>query len=44
MGVSRAADLLRHGYVLAMANLHVILSYPLRDVPSRDSSASSFSS
>lgn len=25
--------LLRHGYVLAMANLHVILDYPLLDVP-----------
>jgi hypothetical protein len=36
MGVARTADLLRHGYVLAMANLHVILDYPLLDVPSRD--------
>ena len=25
--------LLRHAYVLAMVNLHVILGYPLRDVP-----------
>jgi hypothetical protein len=27
------ARLLRHGYVLAMANLHVILGYPWLDVP-----------
>lgn len=26
--------LLRHGYVLAMANLHVLLDYPLRPIPS----------
>jgi len=37
MGVPVAADLLQHGYVLAMANLHVILDYPLLDVPSRES-------
>lgn len=37
MGASRTVDLLRHGYVLAMANLHVILDYPLLDVPSRES-------
>lgn len=37
MGESLTVDLLRHGYVLAMANLHVILGYPLLDVPSRES-------
>jgi hypothetical protein len=37
MTESLAVDLLRHGYVLAMANLHVILSYPLLGVPSRAS-------
>jgi hypothetical protein len=26
-------DLLRHGYVLAMANLHVILDFPLVEIP-----------
>lgn len=33
--ISSPADarLVRHGYVLAMANLHVILDYPLQDVP-----------
>jgi predicted acylesterase/phospholipase RssA len=29
------ASLLHHAYVLAMVNLHVILDYPLLDVPSR---------
>jgi predicted acylesterase/phospholipase RssA len=36
-GTALTVDLLRHGYVLAMANLHVILGYPLLDVPSRGS-------
>jgi hypothetical protein len=27
------ARLIRHGYVLAMINTHVILDYPLLDVP-----------
>ena len=31
-----AASLLYHGYVLAMANLNVILDYPLLAVPSMD--------
>jgi hypothetical protein len=30
-----AARLLHHGYLLAMANLHVILAYPLLELPSR---------
>lgn len=33
LGTETAARLLRHGYVLAMANLHVILGYPLRESP-----------
>jgi hypothetical protein len=37
MGEAITIDLLRHGYVLAMANLHVILGYPWLEVPSRDS-------
>jgi predicted acylesterase/phospholipase RssA len=35
LGQDAAADLLEHGYVLAMANLHVILSYPLLTLPDR---------
>ncbi|HSR40863.1 MAG TPA: hypothetical protein VLL48_01795, partial [Longimicrobiales bacterium] len=35
VGTETAARLLRHGYVLAMANLHVILGYPLREAPER---------
>jgi predicted acylesterase/phospholipase RssA len=35
LGRDAAADLLEHGYVLAMANLHVILNYPRLDLPSR---------
>jgi hypothetical protein len=30
-------DLLRHAYVLTMANAHVVFGYPLLEVPSRDS-------
>jgi hypothetical protein len=30
------ARLLHHGYVLAMANLHVLLGYPLHEVPDRE--------
>jgi hypothetical protein len=30
------ARLLHHSYVLAMINLHVILGYPLLDVPTRE--------
>jgi predicted acylesterase/phospholipase RssA len=33
VGPANAARLVRHGYVLAMCNLHVILGYPLGDVP-----------
>jgi predicted acylesterase/phospholipase RssA len=33
LGTDRSAALLRHGYLLAMANLHVILNYPLMEVP-----------
>jgi predicted acylesterase/phospholipase RssA len=34
--VDRAAGLLRHAYVLTMANCHVLLGYPLLDIPSAD--------
>ena len=34
LGVRDAADLVHHGYVLAMANLHVLLDYPLLPLPS----------
>ena len=34
LGGEAAASLLRHGYVSAMANLHVILGFPLLSVPS----------
>ena len=37
-----AADLLRHGYVLAMCNLHVVLGYELRDSLRRRGSTSSW--
>lgn len=33
LGNTVSARLIRHGYVLAMVNLHVLLDYPLRDVP-----------
>jgi predicted acylesterase/phospholipase RssA len=33
LGPTVAASLVRHGYVLAMANLHVLLDYPLLPVP-----------
>lgn len=36
LGGEVAADLLFHGYVSAMANLHVILGFPLLTVPSSD--------
>lgn len=36
LGTDVAADLLYHSYVLAMVNLHVVLGYPLLDVPSRN--------
>jgi predicted acylesterase/phospholipase RssA len=32
--VEQAAGLLRHAYVLTMANCHVLLGYPLLDIPS----------
>jgi predicted acylesterase/phospholipase RssA len=35
LGRARSADLLQHGYLLAMANLHVILGYPLVGLPDR---------
>jgi len=37
MGEAVTIDLLRHGYVLAMVNLHVILGYPWLKVPTRES-------
>jgi hypothetical protein len=33
LGTDTSARLIRHGYLLAMANLHVILAYPLAPVP-----------
>jgi len=36
LGRDTSASLLRHAYVTAMANLHVILGYPLLDMPSED--------
>ena len=36
LGGDVAANLLYHGYVLAMANLHVILGFPLIELPSID--------
>jgi predicted acylesterase/phospholipase RssA len=36
LGKEASVSLLRHAYVAAMANLHVILGYPLLDVPSED--------
>ena len=36
LGGEVAASLLYHGYVSAMANLHVILGFPLLTVPSID--------
>jgi predicted acylesterase/phospholipase RssA len=35
MGTEISARLLHHGYVLAMANLHVVMDYPLLPVPDR---------
>jgi predicted acylesterase/phospholipase RssA len=35
MGTEISARLLHHAYVLAMANLHVLLDYPLLTVPNR---------
>lgn len=36
LGTKTAAQLIRHGYVLAMVNLHVVLGYPLLAVPGQD--------
>jgi hypothetical protein len=36
LGRVASARLLHHAYVTAMANLHVILNYPLLDVPALD--------
>jgi predicted acylesterase/phospholipase RssA len=35
-GAQDSADLLLHAYVLAMCNLHVILGYPLIEIPSAE--------
>jgi hypothetical protein len=35
LGPERSANLLRHGYLLAMANCHVILGFPLVAIPAR---------
>ncbi len=34
LGTKDAARLMRHGFALAMARLHIVLNYPLTDVPS----------
>lgn len=34
MGRPAAAELIRHAFALAMAKLHILLNYPLCDVPS----------
>ena len=31
--VQRATSLLRHAYALTMVNSHILLDYPLRDIP-----------
>ena len=36
LGTDVSARLMRHGYATAMANLHVILDYPLLDVPDKE--------
>jgi hypothetical protein len=35
----RAQSLIRHGYVLTMVNSHVLLGYPLREIPKTDAFA-----
>src|ERR1700693_3914628 len=35
LGTETSASLLHHAYVLAMCNLHVLLGYPLLEVPAR---------
>jgi hypothetical protein len=39
LGPDDTVRLLRHSYVLAMCNLHVVLGYPLLDIPSDDAFA-----
>jgi predicted acylesterase/phospholipase RssA len=36
LGADVSVRLIRHGYVLAMVNLHVILGYPLLEMPSEE--------
>ena len=36
LGTEVSASLLRHGFVLAMAKLHLVLGYPLCKIPSQD--------
>jgi hypothetical protein len=36
LGTVTSARLIRHGYVLAMANLHTILDFPLLPMPSKE--------
>lgn len=36
LGIERTARLLHHAYVLAMVNLHVVLDYPLLELPSHE--------
>jgi predicted acylesterase/phospholipase RssA len=39
MPTEEAAGLLRHGYALAMANLHVLLDYPALEIPPQEAFA-----
>jgi hypothetical protein len=36
MGIEQTASLVRHGYVLAMAKLHLLSGYPLCEIPTWD--------
>src|SRR5207237_7786998 len=35
LGVDRSAQLIYHGYVVAMMNSHIVLGYPLLSLPAR---------
>jgi hypothetical protein len=36
IGAARAQSLIKHGYVLTMINSHVLLNYPLEEIPGQD--------